>query len=163
MTGLSWVSGLAQGAAAKESPFVAVVLGWLRLHLRYAASDGALDAVGGPYRRVKPFPSFPYPQPTTRILSHPSGVWLTFRSLPRRGVRKTGDCRTSNDARKPPVFGHAEARFSTSAFGGKADVNHCVGECPLLARSRPKDECGTRSYSGENMLTSATTVVRAVI
>ncbi len=29
--------------------------------------------------------------------------------------------------------------FSTavrmSAFGGKADVNHCVGECPLLAKS----------------------------
>ena len=22
-----------------------------------------------------------------------------------------------------------------SAFGGKADVNHCVGECPLLAKS----------------------------
>ncbi len=22
-----------------------------------------------------------------------------------------------------------------SAFGGKADVNHCVGECPLLATS----------------------------
>ena len=22
-----------------------------------------------------------------------------------------------------------------SAFGGKADVNHCVGECPLLAIS----------------------------
>ncbi len=76
LTDLSWVSGLAQGAGAKESPFVAVVLGWLqlRLHLRYAASEGALDAVGGPYRRVKPFPSFPYPQPTTRILSHPSVV-----------------------------------------------------------------------------------------
>ncbi len=72
LTGLSWVSGLAQGAAVKESPFVAVVLGWLRLHLRYATSEGALDAVGGPYRRIKPFPSFPYPQPTTRILSHPT-------------------------------------------------------------------------------------------
>ena len=22
-----------------------------------------------------------------------------------------------------------------SAFGGKADVNHCVGECPLIAIS----------------------------
>ncbi len=22
-----------------------------------------------------------------------------------------------------------------SAFGGKADVNHCMGECPLLAKS----------------------------
>ncbi len=71
LTDLSWVSGLAQGAAAKESPFVAVVLGWLqlqlqlqlRLHLRYAASEGALDAVGGPYRRVKPFPRFPTPNP----------------------------------------------------------------------------------------------------
>ncbi len=25
--------------------------------------------------------------------------------------------------------------ISMSAFGGKADVNHCVGECPLLAIS----------------------------
>ncbi len=24
---------------------------------------------------------------------------------------------------------------SMSAFGGKADVNHCVDECPLLAKS----------------------------
>ncbi len=34
------------------------------------------------------------PNPTTRILSHPSGVWLTFRSLPQRGVPKIGDCHT---------------------------------------------------------------------
>ena len=27
------------------------------------------------------------------------------------------------------------APISMSAFGGKADVNHCVGECPLLAIS----------------------------
>jgi hypothetical protein len=25
-----------------------------------------------------------------------------------------------------------------SAFGGKADVNHCVGECPLLAEAVEK-------------------------
>ena len=29
------------------------------------------------------------------------------------------------------------ALLPTSAFGGKADVNHCVGECPLLAISGP--------------------------
>ena len=34
-----------------------------------------------------------------------------------------------------------------SAFGGKADVNHCVGECPLIAKSghpaaRPKSKIG---------------------
>ncbi len=28
--------------------------------------------------------------------------------------------------------------ISISAFGGKADVNHCVGECPLIARSGHK-------------------------
>ncbi len=27
-----------------------------------------------------------------------------------------------------------------SAFGGKADVNHCVGECPLIATSGPWEE-----------------------
>ncbi len=27
-----------------------------------------------------------------------------------------------------------------SAFGGRADVNHCVGECPLIARSGHWDE-----------------------
>ncbi len=32
--------------------------------------------------------------------------------------------------------GHTrEALLPTSAFGGKADVNHCVGGCPLLAIS----------------------------
>ena len=29
------------------------------------------------------------------------------------------------------------ALLPTSAFGGKADVNHCVGECPLIAKSGP--------------------------
>ncbi len=28
--------------------------------------------------------------------------------------------------------------ISMSAFGGKADVNHCVGECPLIAISGHK-------------------------
>jgi hypothetical protein len=31
-----------------------------------------------------------------------------------------------------------------SAFGGKADVNHCVGECPLLAISGHSDSGGGR-------------------
>ena len=31
----------------------------------------------------------------------------------------------------PPCGGGAPM----SAFGGKADVNHCVGECPLIAIS----------------------------
>ncbi len=31
------------------------------------------------------------------------------------------------------------APISMSAFGGKADVNHCVGECPLLAKNGPKN------------------------
>ena len=48
--------------------------------------EGAFKAPGSPYRRVIPFPSPPVPySPTTRILSHPSGVWLTFRPRPRRG------------------------------------------------------------------------------
>ena len=34
-----------------------------------------------------------------------------------------------------------------SAFGGKADVNHCVGECPLLAMSgRFSDLCRALVY-----------------
>ncbi len=61
-------------------------------------------------------PEFPgTPNPTTRILSHRSGVWLTLRSRPRRAVRKIRDCHTGNDVRRPPLFGHAEARFTMSA------------------------------------------------
>jgi len=78
LTGLSWVSGLAQGAAAKESPFVAVVLGWLRLHLRYAASEGALDAVGSPYRRVWPFPNPSHPQPQN---ANPESSWRRIANV----------------------------------------------------------------------------------
>ncbi len=42
-----------------------------------------------------------------------------------------------------------------SAFGGKADVNHCVGECPLIAISghpaaRPKSKIGCTENPLEN-------------
>ena len=47
---------------------------------------------------------------------HPSVVWLTLRSRPRRGVLNTGHCHTGNDVRYLPVFGHAEARFTVSAY-----------------------------------------------
>ena len=60
--------------------------------------DEVLDALGSPYRRVKPFPSLRTPNPTTRIPSHPSGVWLTLRSRPqRRPVSKilNANCRLS--------------------------------------------------------------------
>ncbi len=33
------------------------------------------------------------------------------------------------------ISGHPVTAFRMSAFGGKADVNHCVGECPLIAKS----------------------------
>ncbi len=37
------------------------------------------------------------------------------------------------------------ALLPTSAFGDKADVNHCVGECPLIATSGHWDHSlGTR-------------------
>ena len=40
-----------------------------------------------------------------------------------------------------------------SAFGGKADVNHCVGECPLLAISGHCDEGELlRSTLGDHFL-----------
>ena len=41
------------------------------------------------------------------------------------------------------------APISISAFGGKADVNHCVGECPLLAKSGHdmSDRTGNQIFS----------------
>ncbi len=36
-----------------------------------------------------------------------------------------------------------------SAFGGKADVNHCVGECPLLAISGHSQLFGYDVYLSE--------------
>ncbi len=41
------------------------------------------------------------------------------------------------------ISGHTATTFPTSAFGGKADVNHRVGECPLLAKGR---HFGQRRY-----------------
>ncbi len=36
------------------------------------------------------------------------------------------------------INGHISYPSIMSAFGGKADVNHCVGECPLLAEAVEK-------------------------
>ncbi len=49
-----------------------------------------------------------------------------------------------------------------SAFRGKADVNHCVGECPLLAISGPKDGCTENSYIPYR-LSSPTKLLRRVL
>ncbi len=51
--------------------------------------------------RVKPIPSPSTPNPTTRILSHPGGVWLTLRSLPQRGGRLSLSVRPANPSGSP--------------------------------------------------------------
>ncbi len=64
---------------------------------------------------------------------HVTGMELPAIALPSTGG---GTVDLSIQAIMAPI---RTSRRGMSAFGGKADVNHCVGECPLIAISGHSD------------------------
>ncbi len=77
------------------------------------------------------------------------------RQNPVRRVRKPRLGRVVPQCPLWVISGRFAAPSRMSAFGGKADVDHCVGECPLIAISghpaaRPKSKIGCTEYLLEN-------------
>ena len=67
-----------------------------------------------------PWPQPPFADDLERLMTGPPALKEIMSAMGHTSRRKT-------------------APISMSAFGGKADVNHCVGECPLIAISGHKD------------------------